>query len=637
MAFRLLISEVNSLLSDALLKLDFPRIEFAVGEPPRTEFGDIYSNITFQLSKKIKKKPPELAKEIYDKVIKPYLEDHKNSFIASAAPHPAGYLNFKANYVKLAYETLSRTSDPKYGVIDVGKGKRVLVEHTSVNPNKALHIGHVRNVVLGDAVYRILKYTNHETYVLNYVDDSGLQVADIIVGFKFANFSMLTEKKFDHYCGDVVYVKVNEMYEQDRALADKRRYVLREIEKHDSEIAKFARELTNKVLAEQLKTCWRLKARYDCLNFESQIIESKLWDKALESMKQKGIVKIEDDPESKYAGCLVIKAGIEGEEKVLLRSDGTATYIAKDIPYAAWKIGLVPDPFTYCKYTTQYDNTTLWASSLDSSENGRQKFHGADKAITVIDTRQSRLQNIISKVLAMLEASAERYLHLSYEVVALSADTAKMLGIEIGDKKFAHMAGRKGVYINADDVIDALHKKAYEEARQRNPDADDTWLNAVAESIAIAAIRYGVLKQDLDKTITFDITESLSLEGDTGPYLQYAHARACRILEKSEKHQTSIDSEMTAMLKSDNEIALIKEISKFDIHVEDSAVNVSPKSLARYAYSLATQFNAFYEKIPVLHEKNADLVNARLALVQAFVLVIRNALNLLGIDALEKM
>ncbi|MGH9876465.1 MAG: arginine--tRNA ligase, partial [Nitrososphaerales archaeon] len=279
MAFRLLISEINSLLSDALVKLDFPRIEFAVGEPPRTELGDVYSNIAFQLSKLIKKKPPELASEIFDKVIKPYLESHKDSFIASAEPHPAGYLNFKASYARLAYETLSRTSDPKYGVIDVGKGKRVLVEHTSVNPNKALHIGHVRNVVLGDAVYRILKYTNHETYVLNYVDDSGLQVADIIVGFKFANFSMTTEKKFDHYCGDVVYVKVNEMYEQDKALADKRRYVLREIEKNDSEIAKFARELTSKVLGEQLKTCWRLKARYDCINFESQIIESKLWDK----------------------------------------------------------------------------------------------------------------------------------------------------------------------------------------------------------------------------------------------------------------------------------------------------------------------------------------------------------------------
>jgi len=637
MAFRLLINEVNSLLNDALVKLNYPSIDFAVGEPPRVEYGDVYSNIAFQLSKQVKKKPPELAREIYENLIKPYLEEQKDSFIASAEPHLAGYLNFKANYAKLAYETLSRAKDPSYGTIDVGKGKHVLVEHTSVNPNKALHIGHVRNVVLGDSVYRILKYTNHETYVLNYVDDSGLQVADIIVGFKFANFPMETDKKFDHYCGDVVYVEVNEMYEQDKDLAEKRRYVLREIEKHDSEIAKFARELTSKVLGEQLKTCWRLKARYDCLNFESQIIDSKLWEKILEAMKKKGLVKIEDDPSSKYVGCLVIKAGMEGEEKVLLRSDGTATYIAKDIPYAAWKTGLVADPFSYHKYTTQYDNTTLWTSSLDSNKEGNKKFHGADKAITVIDTRQSRLQNIVSKVLAMLEASAERYLHLSYEVVALSAETAKMLGIDIGERKFAHMAGRKGVYINADDVLDALHKKAYEEAKQRNPDADYVWLNTVAESIAIAAIRYSMLKQDLDKTITFDIAESLNLEGDTGPYLQYAHARACRILEKATQQQTAINSSMAAMLKSDHEIALIKEISKFDMYVEDSAINLSPKSIARYAYTLATQFNAFYEKVPVLHERNADLVNARLALVQAFVLTIRNALDLLGIDALEKM
>jgi len=636
MAFRLLVNEVNSLLHSALTRLNYPSIDFAVGEPPRIEYGDVYSNIAFQLSKQVKKKPPEVAKEIFEKVIRPYLEEQKDSFIASAEPHPGGYLNFKANHSKLAYETLSRTRDPKYGVIDVGKGRRVLVEHTSVNPNKALHIGHVRNVVLGDAVYRILKYTNHEVYVLNYIDDSGLQVADIIVGFKFANFSMQTDKKFDHYCGDVVYVKVNAMYEQDQALAEKRRYVLREIEKHDSDIAKFARELTGKVLAEQLKTCWRLKARYDCLNFESQIIESKLWEKILEAMKKKELVKVEDDPASKYARCLVIKAGLEGEEKVLLRSDGTATYIAKDIPYAAWKIGLVSDPFHYYKYTTQDDNTTVWASSLDS-HNGNQKFHGADKAITVIDTRQSRLQKIISKVLAMLDATTERYMHLSYEVVALSAETAEILGIEIGERKFAHMAGRKGVYMNADDVLDALHRKAYEEAKRRNPDADDVWLNGVAESIAIAAIRYSMIKQDLDKTITFDITESLNLEGDTGPYLQYAHARACRILEKAKQQHTTINSSMAAMLNNDHEIALVKEISKFDIHVEDSAINLSPKSVARYAYTLATQFNAFYEKVPVLHEKDEDLVNARLALVQAFVLTVRNSLNLLGIDALEKM
>lgn len=636
MAFKLLISEVTSLLNDVLGKLNYPSVDFSVGEPPRPDLGDVYSNIAFQLSKQLKRKPPEIAREIYEKVVKPYLDAKKDSMISSAEAHPAGYLNFRANYTQLTYETLSKTNMFKDRAIDIGKNKRVLIEHTSVNPNKALHIGHVRNVVLGDCVYRILQYTNHNTYVLNYVDDSGLQVADIIVGFKFANFPMQTDRKFDHYCGDEVYVKVNEMYEQNTELVEKRRHVLREIEKPNSEIAQFAKELTKHVLQEQLKTCWRLRVRYDCLNFESQIIQSRLWEKILDAMKQNGIVKIEDEPESKYLGCLVIKAGLEGEEKVLLRSDGTATYIAKDIPYAAWKIGLVEDPFGYYKYTTQFDNTTLLATELGST-GPNPGFHAADLAIAVIDTRQSRLQKIISKVLTMLGSQPERYVHLSYEIVALSSDTARTLGMDIGEKQFAHMSGRKGVYVNADNVLDALHKTAYEAAKLRNPDADNAWLERIAESIAIAAIRYSMIKQDLDKTITFDIKEALNLEGDTGPYLQYAHARACRILEKSADPLMVIDSKLASMLNTEHEIALIKEISKFEIHLEDAALNLSPKSIGRYAYSLATQFNAFYEKVPVLHEKNAEVSKARLILVSTFVTVIKAALNLLGIDALEKM
>lgn len=637
MAFKLLISEVTSLLEEALIRLNYPKIDFSVGEPPRSDLGDVYSNIAFQLSKKLERKAPDIATEIYENVVVPYLNERKDSMIASAEAHQAGYLNFRANYARLSYETLSRKDIFERGAIDIGKNKRALIEHTSVNPNKALHIGHVRNVILGDCVYRILQYTNHNAYVLNYVDDSGLQVADIIVGFKFANFPMQTEKKFDHYCGDDVYVKVNEMYEENAELVEKRRYVLKEIENPSSEIAKFAKELTNRVLHEQLKTCWRLKARYDCLNFESQIIHSNLWDRVLEEMKKKEIVKIETDPASKYVNCLVIKAGLEGEEKVLLRSDGTATYIAKDIPYAVWKVGLVDDPFSYYKYATQFDNTTLLATELNRANGPNPGFYGADLAITVIDTRQSRLQKIISKVLEMLGASPDRYIHLSYEVVALSSDTARTLGIEIGERQFAHMSGRKGVYVNADDVLDALHKTAYNAAKQRNADAEDIWLERVAESIAIAAIRYSMIKQDLDKTITFDIKESLNLEGDTGPYLQYAHARACRIIEKATESEIEIDQKMASMLKTEHEIALIKEIAKFDIHLEDAVANLSPKSIARYAYSLATQFNAFYEKVPVLHEKNADVVKARLALVSMFIICIRTVLDLLGIDALTKM
>ncbi|MBE44294.1 MAG: arginine--tRNA ligase [Thaumarchaeota archaeon] len=636
MTFKFLINEITSLLNDMINELNYPNVDFSVDEPPRSDLCDVYSNIAFQLSRKLKKKPFDIAREIYEKIIKSYLQTKKDSMISSVEAHPAGYLNFRANYTKLTYETLLMNKFEQ-GMPDIGKNKHVLIEHTSVNPNKALHVGHIRNVVLGDCVYRILQYTNHNAYVLNYVDDSGLQVADIIVGFKFVNLPMQTDKKFDHYCGDDVYVKVNEMYKQNTSLVENSRYVLREIEKSDSEIAKFAKELTTKVLNEQLKTCWRLKVRYDCLNFESQIIQSRLWENVLQAMKKKEIVKVENNSESKHLGCLVIQGGLDGEEKVLLRSDGTATYIAKDIPYAAWKIGLVEDPFGYYKYTTQFDKTTLLATKLDSRNESNPGFHAADLAITVIDARQSRLQNIISKVLYMLGASLLRYVHLSYEVVTLSSDTAKMLDISIDNKQSAHMSGRKGIYVNADNLLDMLHKIAYEAAKLRNPDADNIWLERVAESIAIAAIRYSMIKQDLDKTITFDIKESLNLEGDTGPYLQYSHARACRIIEKSMYPLMTIDHDLASTLKTKHEIALIKEISKFEMHLEDATFNLSPKSIARYAYSLATQFNAFYEKVPVLHEENIEVSKARLILVNTFIIVMKTSLNLIGIDALEKM
>ncbi|RMF32491.1 MAG: arginine--tRNA ligase, partial [Candidatus Nitrosothermus koennekii] len=510
MSFREIKDEVRLVLEEALKSLDYPLVEFNVDEPPKKELGDLYSNIAFLLSKRLKIKPRDIANDIVNVIRKP-------DIIAKIEAHPAGYINFFIDNLKFANKIIEQINY-RYRInpIDLGKKARVVIEHTSVNPNKALHIGHVRNLVIGDTLYRMLKFTNHDVYVLNYIDDSGLQVADIIVGFYFLKMPLDTNKKFDHYCGDEVYVKVNKLYDEDPSLLDKRREVLKAMEDYDSELAKFAREITDRVLREQLKTCWRLKARYDCLNFESQIIATKLWDKIKAILIEKGIAKIDDDPNSKYYKCLVVKAGIEGEEKVLERSDGTATYIAKDIPYAAWKVGLIEDPFAYEEYKEQFDGTILYKTVLDGKKD--LTFANADKAITVIDVRQSRLQKIISKILEELNSN-KPYIHLGYEVVALSADTAKQLGIDIKDKRFVHMKGREGTYINADTMLDKLHYKAYEEAKSRNPDLKDHDLHYIAENIAIAAIRYNMLKQDLDKPITFDINETLRLQGDTGPYI----------------------------------------------------------------------------------------------------------------------
>jgi arginyl-tRNA synthetase len=492
----------------------------------------------------------------------------------------------------------------------------------------------MRNVIIGDTLYRIMNATNHRATVLNYIDDSGLQVADIIVGFKFAGLDLEPPpgKKFDQYCGDEVYVKINEIYGKDPSLAEKRKLVLKEIEEGKSEIAHFAASVTIRVLTEQLKTCWRMRARYDLLNFESHIVVSKLWSKTFELLKKEKLTQFEEDGKNK--GCWVIEAGDE-EDKILVRSDGTATYIAKDIPYAAWKLGLVDDPFLYREFVGQWDGSILYATTLCDGTK-KKMFTGDGRVITLIDSRQARLQRIISQVLSKIGSGTRQYLHLGYEAVTLSSDTAKAFGIDIGDRQFMHMSGRKGVYVNADYVLDTLHAKAYEEVKTRNPLFTEERLNTIAEEIAISAIRYIMIKQDLDKIITFDVKESLSLEGDTGPYLQYAYARSQRILEKSGQRIAGSEFAFDRLVQ-ESEIRLIKEIAKLDLVMEDAAKSLSPKSLARYAYNLATIFNLFYEKVPVLKEGVADVRMARLALVKAFGIALKNALDVLGITALDRM
>lgn len=640
MTFRALRIEILDVLTSAIHNLGYDTEDFDILDSPRKEFGDLSCNIAFRLSKRLKKSPFSIASEIIDKQLKPILDRRGESLIMSVNAHSSGYINFKANPSRLTSATMNYALEyPEYGYYNIGNNKVVIVEHTSVNPNKALHVGHMRNVVLGDSLYRILEATKHKTVVLNYIDDSGLQVADIVVGFKFLGIPLEPEDrsiKFDVYCGDQVYLKVNELYKSDPALQEKRRIVLKEIESGKTEIARFASEVTVRVLSEQLKTCWRLKSHYDILNFESQIIASKLWESVFESLKKKGIATLQK--EGKNKGCWTVKTNHE-DCKVIVRSDGTATYIAKDIPYAAWKLGIICDPFYYCKFAEQWDGSVVWSTSLDSEHNN-QNHHlllkQAERVVTVIDSRQTILQRIISQIVHQLDTNMEndRYYHMAYEAVTLSSGTAQMLGFDVGGKQVMPMSGRKGVYVNADYVLDELHSKAYDEAKTRNPNMSYQILDNIAESIAVSAIRYAMIKQDLDKTITFDIIESLSLSGDTGPYLQYAYARSIRILEKS---NDKIISSHYDFITTEEEISLVKEIAKYDLVLEEAATLLSPKLLAKYAHRLAVQFNVFYEKIPVLSERRSEVRIGRLALVKAFSVTLKIVLNLLGIPALKRM
>jgi len=628
MTFQLILEEIKNNLKKILDDLSISDVNFSV-EVAKPGFGDVSSNIAFLLAKELKKNPKEITQMLFEKY-----SQCSSTLVLKTEAHPSGYLNFFADWTKLSKLILSESYLDTFGDVDIGNNSNIIVEHTSVNPNKALHIGHIRNIVVGDTVSRILTKANYKVHVLNYIDDSGLQVADIIVGFKHFKFDEEPPngKKFDHYCGDDVYVKTTQKYELDSSLEEIRKNTLKELEDGTSETAAFGDMITRKVLAGQLQTCWNLNVSYDCLNFESQIIRSGLWSKIFEKLKEMGLIEFEN--EGKNAQCWIIRGENNEDDKVIVRSNGTATYIAKDIPYAAWKLGLLDDPFYYQKYdATQPNSKTLWQTSLNNDSTTPQNFT-AQKVITVIDSRQERLQKIITTLMEKFNSIPDSYVHLGYESVTLSSDTAKTLGLET-DGKQAQMSGRKGVYVSADSVCELLKQKITEETRKRHPEMEDSEIEKIAQSVSIGTLRYEMIKQDLDKIITFDLAKSLSLEGDTAPYIQYAYARASRILEKSGiTPTTDVDF---SLLQEKSELNLVKTIGLFNLQVRDAANNFAPKVIARYCHDLAVSFNSFYEHVKVLDSNNDELKSSRICLVNSFNITLEKSLDLLGISAPNRM
>ena len=651
MTLKVVIQQIREIINKSLIDLKYEVIEYDVSEPPKAEFGDLTTNVAFLLSKRMAKKPIEIAREIVDNSINFQITNSgNNSLILNANAHVSGHINFNINYVNFNKFLLAMVKKNNLLLPNIGQNKKIVIEHTSVNPNKALHIGHLRNVVVGDSLYRLFKMTNHKTLVLNYIDDSGVQVADLIVAFRFAGFNpdnMDKNFKFDQYCGEI-YVKMNELYKTNLDLIEKRKLVIKEIEQGNTELAQFTNYIVEKIVKQQLVSCWRIKSRYDLMVIESQILLSKLWEKTLNLLKDRNIIHF--STEGKNINCWVIKDE-HNEEKVVIRSDGTATYIAKDISFAVWKLNLVDDPFTYTKFSLQWDNSILWKSML-KSETTQNSLHennlvlgenSPSKVITVIDSRQARLQKIISSVISEIDPNIQNYIFLGYETVALSPYTVQAIGKELDEKnkKVIHMSGRKGIFINADNILDELHKKAYSEIRKRNFDFDETTTEEIAEGIAVSAIRYNLLKQDLDKMITFDMKEALNLDGDTSLYLQYSFARAMRILEKGRSTIEEFINERNDNIRFDLlnhkiEVELIKEISKFNLIIEEALNSLNPKILAKYANKISTKFNLFYENLPVLGTDLFLKVN-RLMLVMVFVNVLANLFEILGIESFSRI
>lgn len=613
MSFGLFLKQVRSGVSEALSGAGYDA-DFGV-DAARPGFGDAACNAPFLLARG-GRSPSDIAQELAS-LYRP------EGLVLWCKAHPSGYLNFGADDAALASESVRAALDGTFGIERVAPTPTV-VEHTSVNPNKALHIGHVRNVVVGDCVSRVLARAGRRVSVLNYVDDSGLQVADVVIGMQKLGMARDPpgDMPYDKYCGDEVYVKTTAAYDEDPSLKEERGRVLSQIESGGNETADLAESVTRRVLERQLRTCWRLGASYDCINYESQILRSGLWESVFADLKNKGLAVKETEGDN--AGCWVLR----GHGKVLVRSGGTATYTAKDMPYAAWKAGLVEDPFGYTEYPGQ-PGRQLWESRLGG---GQPREYSGERVITVVDSRQSATQAMVKSVVDVFKGSEGSYVHLSYGPVGLSAAAARSLGLETGGKK-AQMSGRRGLYVSADSVCDLLEERALAEVMRRNPDMDAVQALEIARQVGLGTLRYEMIRPDLDRPITFDPEKSLSLEGDTAPYVQYAHARACRILEKAPEPP---DPGSMRPSRGGPERGLVLALSRAGVAVSEAERSLSPKSVARYCRELAVEFNSFYERARVVGtDPHTD--NFRLCLVDAFRLTASFALDLLGIGAPERM
>ena len=610
--------------------------------PPQPEFGDLSTPLPLRLAKELRRAPLEIAREICT-----YLTERKPVYVKEFAVTAPGYVNAWLDMQALTRSVFDQLTvdKEKYGEVKVGKGQKVVIEHTNINPNKAAHIGHLRNACLGDTLARLKRRAGYEVEVQNYIDDTGMAVADVVMAFQELAPEM-TDDRFDYFCWDL-YTEVNQRYEQDPKLQEKRYDVLRLIEEGDNPTAKLAKDVAQKVVECHLNTMWRLGIYYSLLNWESDIIRLGFWNQAFDLLKSKGHLVYEEEGEN--AGCWVVRLGdvpgfedLENPDKVLVRSNGTATYTAKDIAYQLWKFGVLGKDFFYDRYCLQPNGTVLWTTSSEGTK--MERFGRANQVINVIDLRQKYLQDVLRFSLIKLgfEQEGENSIHFGYEVVALSPKTARELGVSVAEeeeKSVYAMSGRKGIGVKADDMIERIVEHATAEVAKRHPEMSPEEHRKLGLDIAIGAVRYYMVRFNILSVLVFDFDEALSMQGNTGPYLQYSYARAANILGRVDREVLDDVDLRTVSVPQDlmeEEKKLIRLIAELPAATQRAAETLQSSSFAEYTYNLATAFMNFYETSPVLTAAPARM-RFRVALVKSFKQTMNNALTTLGIPALPRM
>ena len=629
-------------------QIDLPSI--AIDQPPKIEMGEFAMPFPFELAKRLRKAPRKIADEIVAEM--PLLDGFAQFEVAGA-----GYINARLTRDQAAKalatgSAIAVTDHAAEGAADVA-GK-ILVEHTSINPNKAAHIGHLRNAILGDTFVRLLRAAGHTVDIQNYIDNTGVQVADVVVGFvHLAKMSKADVEKLiastlrlDFYCWDL-YARVSQWYEQDKTNLKARLETLHAIEQGNNDMAAIAELVSTAVLRRHLETMERLDIEYDFLPRESEILHLHFWDLAFQQLKEKGVLYFET--EGKNNGCWVMtrpaspaksdaanpsepepeaKIGPDEDAKVIVRSNGTVGYVGKDIAYHLWKFGLLGRDFGYQKFFRYPNGHECWISARHGEAN-HPHFGGVAAIYNVIDSRQSDPQNTVVEAIRLLgyPDKAAHYTHFSYEMVALTPRCAIDLGYEVSAedqaKPYIEVSGRKGFGVKADDLLDALIAAAKKEVDSRHPELDDAGRLSISQQIAIGALRYFMLKFTKQSVIAFDFKEALAFEGETGPYAQYAVVRASNIFRKAEVQpgQALVADLDYARFFAEDTGTEIWELwllaGKTSAIIEQCIATTEPAYAAKHAFQLAQQFNNFYHRHHILNE--ADEARKKFLLATAAV------------------
>jgi arginyl-tRNA synthetase len=633
--------------------------------PPRRALGDLAVALAFELARRVRKAPRAIAQEIVAGL-------GSIDGVSRIEAAPNGYVNLFLDRPAFLRQWLKAPA-----ALPPVAGEKSIVEHTAINPNKAAHIGHLRNAATGDAFGRLLRFLGREVEIQNYIDDTGVQVADVVVGFRELEPKTLDEvrvladtTRFDYYCWDL-YARVTEWYEGNKDRLKIRSQALHDIEHGGNDTAALGAFIADRIVGCHLKTMRRMNIEYDLLTWEGDILRLHFWTHAFEYLKKTGsvflqtegklkgcwVMRIDDDAEPAAASETEEDAGAEQREKVIVRSDGTVTYVGKDMAYQLWKFGLLGKDFHYRIFDATRPDRLLWSTTSDPAraQSGAPAFGKASWVCNVIDTRQSYLQKLLKQALAALgyERQAGHSIHYSYEMVALSHQTARELGYdtsEDADRPFVEVSGRKGLGVKADDLLDRLIDKAAAEVAKRNAELPPEQIRRTAEAIATAAVRYFMVKFSRGRVIIFDIDEALSFEGESGPYLQYAVVRANNILHKLKDRDgtdeaaviAAVDTAPGSVLTAENDEAhdlwgLVLEAARLDDVAEQAVRTLELSVLAKYAFSLAQAFNGFYHKYPVLNEERPDARLWRAAAVIYYRSQLTRALDLMGCEVPTKM